>query len=119
MSNMICGRSLDGERMLTHYRVIKINFRNMDNNLTPKSSNKSFEDIKKIDENGVEYWEARKLMEILEYTEWRNFEKVIEKAKSACKLSEQDVLDHFVDINKSIKGGKGANKLIFDYKLSR
>jgi len=91
----------------------------MDKNLIPISPNKSFEDIKKIDEDGVEYWEARELMIILKYSEWRNFGKVIEKAKSACILSEQAIPDHFVDINKMIQAGKGANKSILDYKLSR
>lgn len=91
----------------------------MDDSLTPLSPNKSFEDIKKIDQDGVEYWEARELMVILEYTEWRNFDKVIEKAKSACTLSNQAISDHFVDINKMIRAGKGANKSILDYKLSR
>ncbi len=89
------------------------------NDLIPKSSNKSFEDIKKVDENGVEYWGARELMVVLEYTEWRNFGKVIGKAKSACTLSEQDVQDHFVDINKAIKGGNGAINPVLDIKLSR
>lgn len=83
------------------------------------SPNKGFEDIKKVDEHGVEYWEARELMVILEYTEWRNFRKVVKKAKSACTLSQQEIQDHFVDVNKVIKGGKGAIQSIPDYKLSR
>ncbi len=83
------------------------------------SPNKGFEDIKKVDEHGVEYWEARELMVILEYSKWSNFENVIEKAKSACSLSEQPVEDHFADISKVIKGGKGAIQSILDYKLSR
>lgn len=91
----------------------------MDNNLKPISPNINFENIKKIDQDGVEYWEARELMVLLEYTKWSNFENVIEKAKSACTLSEQDVLDHFADISKPIKGGKGAIQSILDYKLSR
>lgn len=91
----------------------------MDKNITPISPNKNFEEIKKIDEDGVEYWEARELMKILEYSEWRNFEKVIEKAKTACTLSQQNVIDHFVDINKMIIVGKGANREALDYKLSR
>lgn len=91
----------------------------MNDNLTSLSPNKGFEDIKRIDENGVEYWEARELMTILEYSEWRNFGKVIKKAMSACTLSQQDIPDHFVDINKVIKGGKGAVYSILDYKLSR
>ncbi len=91
----------------------------MDKNLNPKSPNRNFEDIKKIDQDGIEYWEARELMEILEYSKWSNFENVIEKAKTACTLSEQNVVDHFADIGKMIQAGKGANKSILDYKLSR
>jgi DNA-damage-inducible protein D len=91
----------------------------MDKNLSHMSPNKNFEDIKRIDENGVEYWEARELMLILEYSKWSNFENVIEKAKTACLLSEQPVEDHFADISKVIKGGKGAIQSIPDYKLSR
>ena len=91
----------------------------MNNDLTAISSNINFEDIKKIDQDGVEYWEARELMVILEYTQWRNFENVIEKAKSACKLSGQAIPDHFADISKVIKAGKGATPSITDYKLSR
>lgn len=91
----------------------------MDNNLTAVSSNINFEGIKKIDQDGVEYWEARELIVILEYTQWRNFENVIEKAKSACKLSGQAIPDHFADISKVIKVGKGATPSIQDYKLSR
>ncbi len=91
----------------------------MDNSLAPRSPNRDFEEIKKIDEDGVEYWEARELMEILEYAQWRNFENVIEKAKSACTLSGQNVVDHFAEISKMIEVGKGATKSILDYKLSR
>ncbi len=91
----------------------------MKKNLDLRPSIKTFEDIKKIDKDGVEYWEARELMKVLEYTEWRNFGKVMEKAKSACALSKQDIQYHFVDINKVIKGGKGAVYSIFDSKLSR
>lgn len=83
-----------------------------------------FEDIKKIDEKGIEYWEARQLMPLLEYSKWSNFDVVvIEKAKKACENSGQKVEDHFTDIGKMIKIATGtskeANRLIVDYKLSR
>ena len=82
-------------------------------------NNKSFEDIKHIDENGVEFWYARELMSILEYNKWENFEKVINKAKDACENSGITVVDHFPDIRKTIKMPKGAEKTILDYKLTR
>ena len=82
-------------------------------------NNKSFEDIKHIDENGVEFWYARELMTILEYNKWENFEKVINKAKDACENSGIAVIDHFPDVRKTIQMPKGAEKTILDYKLTR
>ncbi len=79
----------------------------------------NFEQIKKIDKDGIEFWEARELMLVLEYSEWRNFLNVIEKAKTSCTTSKQCVADHFVDINKMILLGKGGEKSVQDYKLSR
>ena len=63
-------------------------------------SYQSFEKIKKIDENGIEYWEARELMLILGYTEWRNFEEVLGRAAQAYIKSGQDVDNHFIKFNK-------------------
>ena len=57
-----------------------------------------FESIKQFDENGKEYWTSRDLSRILEYTDYRNFLKVVDKAKTACANSNQPVSDHFVDI---------------------
>lgn len=87
--------------------------------MIPSMGNSSFENIKRIDENGVEYWEARDLMTVLEYRKWENFEKVIEKAKITCTQSEQSVDNHFPDARKVIKAGKGAVHTLKDYKLSR
>lgn len=70
-------------------------------------------------ENGLEYWLARDLQVLLDYDEWRNFSKVIEKAKVACEKSGQDIVDHFVDVNKTIPMPKGASKLIDDMMLTR
>ena len=82
-------------------------------------NNKSFEDIKHIDENGIEYWHARELQIVLNYKEWRKFENVINKAKEACKNSDISVFDCFVDVDKSIISGKGRKSIIKDYKLNR
>jgi len=62
----------------------------------------TFENIKHIDENGVEFWYARDLQKTLEYTEWRNFLLVIDKAKIACDTAKNPIVEHFVDVNKSI-----------------
>ena len=82
-------------------------------------NNKSFEDIKHIDENGVEFWYARELMPILQYSNWQNFEKIIDKAKISCENSGISVFEHFIDVNKTIKMPKGAEKTILDYELTR
>lgn len=90
----------------------------MPNNLV-NTTEKDFESIKHIDENGVEFWYARELMTMLEYSKWGNFAKVIDKAKESCKNSNMDVLDHFADIGKMIMVAKGAERKIDDYKLTR
>ena len=84
-----------------------------------EQTTKTFESIKHIDEYGIEYWLARELMIALEYSKWSNFVGVIDKAKSACKLSNNSIEDHFADIGKTIDMPKGATKTIDDYKLSR
>lgn len=78
-----------------------------------------FESIKHIDENGVEYWTSRSLWKILEYTEYRHFLPVIEKAKLACENSGQKVEDHFEDILEMIVIGKGGERQVDSVKLSR
>ena len=83
------------------------------------STNQTFEDIKHIDENGVEYWYAREMMTVLEYSKWENFKKVIEKAMITCENSGNKAIEHFPDVRKTIKMPKGAEKEIEDYKLTR
>ena len=80
---------------------------------------KLFEDIKHIDEKCAEYWQAPELMEVLEYKEWRKFNKVIEKATEACDGSNYCILEHFVHKDKMIGIANGAQRKIHDYKLSR
>ena len=81
--------------------------------------NQTFEDIKHIDENGIEYWNARELQIVLNYKEWRKFENVINKAKESCKNSDISVLEHFVDVDKLSKRANNAEVVIKDYKLTR
>ncbi len=83
------------------------------------NNNKSFEDIKHVDENGVEFWYARELQNVLNYKEWRKFDGVIEKAKIACENSNVNALDHFVEADKMVQIGSGAKRKQIDYKLSR
>ena len=84
-----------------------------------KYSEKTFEDIKHINEYGEEVWYARELQTVLEYAQWRNFEAVISKAKIACEQSGNSILDHFADVSKTIEMPKNATKDIDDYMLSR
>jgi len=70
-------------------------------------------------QDGVEYWMARDLQVLLEYSEWRNFAAVIAKAKEACFNSKQKIADHFVDVNKTINMPKTATKEIEDIMLTR
>ena len=80
--------------------------------------NKSFENAA-YEQNGVEYWLARDVQRLLEYDEWRNFVKVLEKARTSCQISGQSPSHHFVDVNKTIPMPKGAEKEIDDYMLTR
>lgn len=82
-------------------------------------SEKNFDDIKYIDEYGNEYWLARELQKVLEYKDWRNFEKVINKAIISADNSNNVDEDWVVEVNRPIKTGKGKEELIRDYKLSR
>ena len=82
-------------------------------------NNKSFENIKHIDENGIEFWYARELMKVLSYKDWRYFDAVIKKARIACQNSEIADIDHFVVDNKMVEIGSGAKREQKDYKLTR
>jgi DNA-damage-inducible protein D len=82
-------------------------------------NNNLFEKIKQADENGNEFWSARELSKVLEYSEYRHFLPVIERAKEACANSGQQVADHFEDILEMIKLGKTAQREVESVKLSR
>ena len=79
----------------------------------------TFESIKHINENGQEFWYARELQKVLGYSEWRNFQNVINKAKDACLNSGNNVQDHFVDVNKMVGIGSNASRPVDDIEFSR
>ena len=68
---------------------------------------------------GVECWSARELQDIFNYTQWRNFQNAIEKARNACENAGEKLSDHFADISKTISMPKGASKIIDDIALTR
>lgn len=78
-----------------------------------------FESCVNHTKNDIEFWFARDLQHLLGYTEWRNFNKVIHKAKTACETAGHLILNHFVDVNKTIAMPKGAAKEIPDFMLTR
>jgi len=82
-------------------------------------SEKTFEEIKRVNEYGQEYWSARELGFVLEYTEWRSFYATIQRAIQACESSGYQAFDQFVEVNKLIEHGKGGKREIPDYELSR
>lgn len=80
---------------------------------------KSFEAIKHLSEDGNEFWYARELAAVLEYVQWRNFQKVLDRAILACKNSGYGISNHFAEVSKTIEMPKTALKQITDYKLTR
>ncbi len=87
--------------------------KHLSNNINP------FEQIKKTNEYGAEFWSARDLQIVLEYSKWENFEKVIQKAITACETTGIDSSDHFPEIGKMVDIGSTTIREIKDYALSR
>jgi len=79
---------------------------------------KSFEDYA-YEQDGIEYWLARELQELLGYADWRNFLNAVEKAKESCRSTGESVSDHFVDVTKMVKIGSGAERKQDDIMLTR
>ncbi len=75
--------------------------------------------LKKVNEYNSDYWSARELYKVLEYSDYRNFLNVVDKAKEACKNSGQDIHNHFVDTDDMVSIGSGANRLVDTIHLSR
>ena len=80
---------------------------------------KNFESIKRLRGDGTEYWSARELAEVLEYVQWRNFEKVINRARISCKNSGFSEVEHFAEVSKMLEMPNNAKKQIKDFEFSR
>jgi DNA-damage-inducible protein D len=79
---------------------------------------KSFEAIKHLADDGTEFWHARELASVLEYVQWRNFAKVLDRAELACKNIGYEIVDHFAEVSKIVEAG-ATSKSIIDFKLTR
>jgi len=84
-----------------------------------QSLTENFESCAHTTEEGVEFWLARDLQHLLGYSKWENFQNVIFKAKTACELSNQEILNHFPDVRKMVEIGSGVQKEIDDIMLTR
>ena len=82
----------------------------MTKNPISTQSSQSFESIRKTDDQGNEYWLARQLAKVLDYSEYRHFSPVIERAKESCKNSHQSIKNHLEDILEMVKIGSGAKR---------
>jgi len=79
----------------------------------------TFESLKQTDDEGAEFWYARELQNVLDYSRWEKFKQVIKKATTACKQSGQPTDDHFHQVVKMVQIGSEARRETKDYKLSR
>lgn len=79
---------------------------------------RQFENIKYVRQDGSEYWSARELADVLDYSQWRNFQKVIDRAMIACENSGHEVTYDFAEVSKIVEAG-ATRKSIKDYELTR
>ncbi len=86
---------------------------------TKNYSEEIFENLKHINEYGQEFWYARELQPALEYSQWRYLKEAIERAKTACANSGQNMSDHFAEVRKMVEIGSNAKREIEDIALSR
>ena len=91
----------------------------MNTSIIPTAMHKDFESVKKTDEYGFEYWEARELMPLLGYSRWEDFHNAIRRAQAACVSTQQAIQDHFRGAPKMVEIGSKTARKVVDYQLSR
>lgn len=112
------------DRQKEFLEFAKVEFENAMNADLPEDSAiekllEAFEGRARLDDAGNEFWTARELAELLEYSDFRNFTNALEKAKVACSSSGHNVSDHFVDATEMVQIGSGAKRDVEDIHLSR
>jgi len=85
----------------------------------PALGGKSFEELRRTNQHGAEYWSARDLQPLLGYTQWRRFEQAIERAMTSCETSGNNPENHFAGAGKMVGLGSGSQREVDDYQLSR
>ncbi len=91
----------------------------MDDEVVSGGGSSDFEEIRRRNEHGIDWWSSRDFARVLDYSSYVNFEGVITKAKQACFNSGHDVKDHFVGVNDMIEVGKGAKRAVKSVMLTR
>jgi DNA-damage-inducible protein D len=91
----------------------------MDNKITPNQTPPTFEQLKRLNVHGAEFWSARDLQDLLGYKQWRRFDDAIQRAITSCQQSGNDPSHHFAGTGKMIRLGKGAEREVPDFNLSR
>ncbi len=91
----------------------------MTHDMTSTPERRSFEELKRVNRHGAEYWSARDLQPVLGYSQWRRFEEALQRAITSCQQSGNDPTHHFAGVGKLIEHGKGGKREIPDFHLSR